>query len=326
MLIGPERLPCRCWLQETAGNPAVAIQCTPVAVPMNHYSKILSLGLAVASLVSAPAPSLAQLFEFCDDFSKPSCCQRDPYEERIETERHDFTQSAVTVGRGIVQFEAGYSYFYNDSEEAMESAHTTPELLVRFGLSEDIEFRIRWNYAWVFIDEEPDRTGSEDLRYGLKLQLTRQPCGGLMPTSAVELRGTAPTGSEFFSTEQVEFDIDYIYQWDLTNEVTIAGSTQFGTNGFGDFGFVPDEPQDESFTFLAQSAVIGIELSEMNTMYAEWYGIFSQGLDDEFVTSVFNIGIDHYVTDNFVLDFRAGVGLSEDADDFFTGVGGGYRY
>jgi hypothetical protein len=72
--------------------------------------------------------------------------------------------------------------------------------------------------------------------------------------------------------------------------------------------------------------VIGFELSEANTLYAEWYGIFSDGLEDEFVISVFNIGIDHYVNNNFVLDWRAGVGLSHDSDDFFTGVGGGYRF
>jgi hypothetical protein len=38
------------------------------------------------------------------------------------------------------------------------------------------------------------------------------------------------------------------------------------------------------------------------------------------------VGIDYYVTSNFVLDVRAGVGLSDDADDFFSGVGGGYRF
>lgn len=279
-------------------------------------------GIALA----AATASLAQWPEFVDDFGKPGYCQRDPFEERIETERHDFTQSAVTVGRGIVQFEAGYTYFYNDSPLETESAHTTPELLLRFGLSEDIEFRLRWNYAWVFIDEEPDRTGAEDLQYSLKLQISRQTCCSMLPTSALEIRGTAPTGGEAFTTGRAEFNLDYIYQWQLTEGTTLAGSTGAGTNGFGDFGLVPDEPTNESFNFLSQSAVVGFELSEDNTMYAEWYGIFSDGLEDEFVVSVFNIGIDHYVTDNFVLDVRGGVGLSDDADDFFTGLGGGYRY
>ena len=58
----------------------------------------------------------------------------------------------------------------------------------------------------------------------------------------------------------------------------------------------------------------------------EWFGIYSSGLDDDYVISVFNIGLDHYLTDHLVIDFRAGVGLTDDSDDFFTGVGGGYRF
>lgn len=279
-----------------------------------------------AWLLWNPSPTFGQWLEFCDDFSKPAACQRDPFEERIETERHDFTQSATTVGRHIVQVEAGYSYFYKDQNGEVESAHTSPELLLRLGLSEDIEFRLRYNYAWVFIEGEDDRTGAEDLRYSLKLQMTRQECDCWRPTSALELRGSAPTGGEAFTTGRAEFDIDYIYQWQLSQRMTIAGSTGYGTNGFGDFGLEAEEPADENFKFLSQSAVVGFELSESNTMYVEWFAVFSDGLEDEYVISAFNIGIDHYITDDFVLDIRFGTGLSQDADDFFTGLGGGYRF
>ena len=280
----------------------------------------------LGSLVTFTANSYGQLFEFCDDFCKPWRCHRDPFEERIETERHDFTQSAVTVGRGVVQWEGGYSYFYKDTEEEIESAHTFPEMLLRVGLSEDIEVRLRWNYAWQFIDEAHDRIGSEDLRYSLKLQMTRQRCCGCLPTSALELRGSAPTGGEAFTTEQAEFGLDYIYQWELAEGVTFAGSTGFGTNGFGDFGLIPEEPTEDHFIAMSQSAVLGLELGECDTIYLEWYGIFSDGLEHEFVVSVFNIGIDHYLTDDFVLDVRVGLGLTDDSDDFFAGVGGGYRF
>jgi len=60
---------------------------------------------------------------------------RDPFEERIETDRHDFTQSTTTVGRGVAQVEAGYTYFYFDNKEEIEQAHTTPEMLIRLGLT-----------------------------------------------------------------------------------------------------------------------------------------------------------------------------------------------
>lgn len=282
--------------------------------------------VALAILFVSVSASHGQLFEFCDDLSKCGGCQRDPFEERIETERHDFTQSAVTVGSGVFQIESGYSYFYKDNKEEIENSHTGPEMLLRYGVSEDVEVRLRWNYVWQEIDVEPNESGAEDLRFAIKLQMTRQDEEGFLPTSALEVRGTAPTGGDPYSSGRVGFGLDYIYQWELAEGVTFAGSTGFSTDGLGDFGLLPDEPAEDAFTAITQSAVLGFELSESNTMYAEWYGIFSDGIEDEFVVSVFNVGIDHYMSDDFVLDVRAGVGLTDDSDDFFFGVGGGYRF
>ena len=106
----------------------------------------------------------------------------------------------------------------------------------------------------------------------------------------------------------------------------IAGSTGFGTNGFRDIGFLGEEPGEDNFTAIFQSVALGLEISERNTLYVEWFGVFSSGREEEYSISVFNMGVDHYITNNFVVDFRAGVGLTEDSDDFFTGVGGGYRF
>ncbi len=296
-------------------------------VPRLRHSVPLLVFLLAGCIITSANNALGQFpFEFCDDFYKSADEQRDPYEERIETERHDFTQSAVTVGRGVVQIEGGYSYFYKDSAGEIESSHTTPEMLLRVGLTEDIEFRLRWNNAWAFIDMEPDRIGSEDLRYSLKLQMTRQRPHGYLPTSALELRGSAPTGGDTFSTGKSEFSLDYIYQWEVKEGIVVAGSTGYWANGFGDFSFVGEVPGEDNFTAISQSAVVSLVLTELNTMYFEWYGVFSTGLEEEYSISIFNIGIDHYVTDNFVIDLRAGVGLTDDSDDFFIGVGGGYRF
>lgn len=263
--------------------------------------------------------------KFLDDIFHPfTSSGRNPYEERIETERHDFTQSATTVGRHVLQIEAGYSYFYKDHDEEIEQAHTTPEMMWRFGLTDDIEFRLRWNYAWQFINEGESVDSAEDLRWSLKFAVTDQAC--LMPESALEVRFTAPTGGSAFSTEQVEFGLDYIYIWDFCERWELFGSTGFGSNGFGDFGLLPEEPASERFTVWSQSAGVGTELTERATLYAEYFGLFSDNLEDEFSIHMFNLGVDFYVSDDFVLDVRVGKGLSEDADDFFAGVGGGYRF
>lgn len=45
--------------------------------------------------------------------------------------------------------------------------------MFRFGLSEDIEFRLRWDYASVD-GEEDDESGAENLRWSFKFQITEQ--------------------------------------------------------------------------------------------------------------------------------------------------------
>ncbi|MGI9472718.1 MAG: transporter [Rubripirellula sp.] len=296
---------------------------------MNGRCRLTFAALVCASLLGTESVATAGesgfFLEFMDDFCKPACRQRDPFEERIETERHDFTQSATTVGRHMMQVESGYSFFYRETSDETESSHTFPEMLLRVGITEDIEVRLRWNHAWKFIDEEENLIGSEDLRYSVKLQLTRQEESSWIPTSAIEIRGSAPTGSTF-STGDAEFSFDTIYQWELVEGLTVAGSTGFGTNGFGEFGLLPDPDFADYYNVWSQSAVVGKELGDLNTIYFEWYGIFSDGLEDDFATSILNIGVDHYITDNFVVDVRFGCGLNEDSDDFFSGIGGGFRF
>jgi hypothetical protein len=249
---------------------------------------------------------------------------RDPFEERIETDRHDFTQSTTTVGRGVTQVEAGYTYFYSDNQEEIEQAHTTPEMLVRLGLTDDIEFRVRWTYAWGFVDEGENVDSAEDLRWSFKLRATDQ--DGWLPESALELRFTAPTGGPAFSTTQVEFGLDYIYGWEIIDGWELYGSTGFATQALGDFGLVPEEPAGDRFILWTQSVALGAELTERTTMYSEFYGLFSHGLEDDYAEVYFNIGLDYYLTDDLVLDLRVGAGLTPDSDDFFSGVGGGYRF
>ena len=267
-------------------------------------------------------PRLKFLDDLTDCFRPVSC--RDPYKERIETERHDFTQSTTTVGRGVFQLESGYTYFHKDEGEELEASHTTPELTLRLGLSDDIEFRLRWNYAWRFIEDQEALRGSEDLRWSLKFQVTDQE--EWLPESALETRFSVPTGGQAWSTDRMEFGLDYIYGWEIAEGWSLTGSTGFSLNALGDFGYLPEEPASERFNVWHQTVALGTELTERMTMYNEWVGVYSTGLETEFSISLYNVGVDYYVTNNFVLDLRVGFGLSPDADDFFSGVGGGYRF
>ncbi len=210
-----------------------------------------------------------------------------------------------------------------DDDDEIEQTHTGPESMLRLGLTEDIEFRLRWNYAWRFIDEADNEDSAQDMIMTFKLGMTAE--DHLIPESALEIRGTAPTGGAAWSTTRVEFGLDYIYAWKLAEGWELYGSSGFATSGLDDFSLLPEEPDTDHFIVWSQSAALGVELTERTTLYVEWFGLFSYALEDDFGIGVGNLGVDYYVTDDFVVDFRIGIGLTGEADDFFSGIGGGFR-
>ena len=84
--------------------------------------------------------------------------------------------------------------------------------------------------------------------------------------------------------------------------------------------------QTDDFVAWHQSVALGIPISIRSEVYLEYYGIWSYGLEDEFVQNYFSIGIDYLLACDCVIDFRIGTGLSDDAEDFFCGMGGGNRF
>ena len=78
-----------------------------------------------------------------------------------------YTKASTTVGRGIFQIESGYSFFRKTGDGETEHSHTLPETMIRFGLTKDVEFRIRYNEVWRFGEVE-DRNGSKDLYWAFK--------------------------------------------------------------------------------------------------------------------------------------------------------------
>ena len=149
---------------------------------------------------------------------------------------------------------------------------------------------------------------------------------GWVPESAVELRFTAPTGGSNFTTGRIRWGFDYIYDWRISEKCRFYGSTGVLENGLGDFGLLPDEPAADQFLVWSQSFALETELTERTSLYNEFYGLISQNLADDYQLVFYNMGVDYYVTDDFVVDFRVGKGLTKDSDDFFAGFGGGVRF
>jgi len=235
----------------------------------------------------------------------------------ITTDRPDFTEASVTVGKGVVQLETGYTFTRNDDDGLRTDTHSFPESLLRVGMfAEWFEFRVDWNYLVERNDlggvSDTD-SGAEDLTLGAKIALTGQ--DKWLPETGVILQMSVPTGADEFTADEVLPGVNYLYGWNLTEDEawTLGGSTGFNANN--------DDVTEDTYTLFSQSVTLGHSWSECVGSYAEWYVLSPVDADTDQTQSYFNGGFTVLLNDNVQWDIRAGVGLNEAADDFFAGSG-----
>lgn len=242
------------------------------------------------------------------------------YDEPLVTDRPDFTEASTTVGRGVVQLETGYTYFYDSEDGGTTKLHSLPESLFRIGMfAQWFELRIAPNYV-----EETTRgplptdfaSGADDLYLGIKLGLTPQE--GILPEMALIPQMFVPTGSSEITADEVLPGVNWIYAWDITERLSTAGSTQANRS--------LDDVTGDAFWLVAQSWVFGYSITERVGSYIEYFGLYPHSADTVKPTHFINGGFTLLVTNNLQFDWRVGVGLNKAAADYFTGTGFSVRF
>jgi hypothetical protein len=237
-------------------------------------------------------------------------------DEPIVTDRPDFTEASVTVGRGVVQLESGYTYTFDDDGTTSVRTNGVPEALFRIGMFADwFEWRLSYNY----LDETTSQTGvgrstisgSDDLYLGVKLALTGQ--FGILPEMAIIPQMFVPSGAPGISAGETLPGLNWLYGWEVTKFIEMGGSTQANRR--------LDDETNEPFTLFAQSWTINYALADQIGAYTEWFYLAPDGADSNHTESYFDSGFTYRVTENVQFDVRAGVGLNEAASDMFAGVG-----
>jgi hypothetical protein len=240
--------------------------------------------------------------------------------EPLVTDRPDFTESSVTVGYGVMQLETGYTFTYDSEGDDRTRSHSFPESLLRVGMfAEWFEFRIDWNYVEEHSEiggVEDTASGAEDLGLGIKLALTPQEC--LLPETAIILQMTVPSGSAEFTADEVLPGFNYLYGWELNDEWSTGGSSAVNR--------AVDDVTGDSYVELAQSWTVSRSWGERVGSYAEWFVIAPTSADTNHTEHYFNGGFTVLLNDDLQWDIRAGLGLNDDADDFFAGTGLSLRY
>ncbi|MFK5922625.1 MAG: transporter [Verrucomicrobiota bacterium] len=227
--------------------------------------------------------------------------------QALVTDRPDFTEASVTVGKGITQIEFGYTYIDGGDSEL----HSLGEALLRYGiLTNWLELRLGF---LPLIENE--QKGFADLYLGFKIALTPQQ--GLLPEMAIIPQSFAPTGSQNFRSHGWEPGLNWVYSWQINDTLSTAGSSQVNRR-FNNEG--------NDFYELAQSWTVSASLTEKIGAYSEWFALLPLGGSDSQNEHYLNGGFTYLINQNLQADIRVGWGLNEHAQDFFAGAGLSIRF
>ena len=250
----------------------------------------------------------------------------DADEEPIETDRPDFTETSSSVGRGRLQVESGYLYVHDRSAGVTSDQHFLPESLLRYGLSDKVELRLEWE-GYLF-SRQSDHSkglnwtedGGTDLVVGFKTELTKQrkwiPEAAMITTLAVPTgRDVSMPGSPIFTSDQVDPVVNLCYSWKLSEKVVFGGSTGVWWTAEG----------GDHFIRAHQSLMTDVSITDRLKVFCEWFAFSYSGSVDHRPEHYFQAGPMYLVTPNIQLDWHTGFGITEAADDLFTGVGFSFR-
>lgn len=245
-------------------------------------------------------------------------------DDALVTDRPDFTEASSTVGRGVLQMESGYTFARDRSADVRARGHSAPELLLRYGITEQIELRFVWNYLW---ERATDGTNAEslagatDLVLGTKIALTTEQ--GWRPESALIVAASLPTGGVSLTNDQAKLQLNYLYAWDLPHDFSLSAST-----GYFGLGELEDRAtgQFDHFNQFHQSCSLGIPVSDSIGAYVEYFGLYFTRRASNVPENYMDGGFTYRPNDDTQFDIRAGIGLNEAATDFFTGVGFSRRF
>lgn len=229
----------------------------------------------------------------------------------LVTDRPDATESSSVVGQGVFQLETGFTYAEEGSVDALDSFGT----LLRIGLSEKWEARIAWDGYIDFGSSGPDGIG--DAQLGFKYFI--QPENGNRPEAALIVHTSVPVGDDAFTSDA--YDPSFLLSFAHTTSETssfgynIGASLETGDDGFGG---------ETTLASLDYSAAFGFDVAENVGGYIEVFG--SQGLSADSDPINLDGGFTYLLDDDTQIDLFVGVGLNDDAPDWFAGIGFAKRW
>jgi len=230
----------------------------------------------------------------------------------IVTDRPTQSASPVLVPPRTFQLEAGYKFSRNEDVDAQ----VLPDLLARYGISQSVEARLV--AAGLNIQRSADgrTTGFSDISLGAKIALAEE--SGARPQMALLVGASLPVGHSDFTSEYVIPEILFLGgntlsdRLGLTYNVGPSFVTEKSSRG-------SDTNVDLKYS-VALSGSVGGDFS----LFGEIYGAFAFG-SNRLDSRAFQAGTTILLSPRFQIDFRAGIGQSENENGWLVGAGLAFR-
>lgn len=226
----------------------------------------------------------------------------------IFTDRPNVTDAVALLPTGTFQVELGY--FRESSNDGDLVNRTSPNINIKYGLTEWIELRVLTNY----LNSNADTPAGEIEASGLT-PIAISPKVRLLETESWLTNVTLSTNFILPSTGAEEFQNDHLnvgYRLLLENNFgSLNWSHGIGTDW--------DDDTDASWSY---SSALGTSFAQDWGTFIEIYGTFGNGI---LPTHGANAGILYLLTTDIQLDASFGIGLNDNTPDFFASFGFAWR-
>lgn len=233
--------------------------------------------------------------------------------QELVTDRPDQTESAVSVPKGSLQIESGAMIEIYNQSGVENRVVTAPTNLFRYGLLNNIEFRIGSALTQTKnLDTREKSLGISDIEVGFKCAFLSLDAANFQAAYLAHL--SFPSGSSAESAGVYGLFNVFALSADVADNVSV------GYN-FG-FDYADIESSDESVSFI-YTAVVGVGVSEKSGLFAEIYG---EHEDEDNSAFFFDAGFTYLLRENLQIDFSFGSGTLANEEKYnFLSTGLSWR-
>jgi hypothetical protein len=217
-------------------------------------------------------------------------------QERIDTDRPDQTESAVTVPKYYFQGEFGFgveNFRFNN----YNIAH--PDFLLKYGISKKAELRLAGNFGteYIHLIPEPKYTSHfEPIEIGMKVALLEEK--GIRPKTSMIFHMIIPVESPTLNLYPL---VRFTFQNTLTKNIGLGYNVGLVWDGYDRD---PGHAAGPTFFYTLSP---NINIGKRWYAYIELFGFTRNGFQEHDADA----GIAYYINNDMKLDLSSGVGLGD---------------